>query len=100
MFCDLKGAFDEKEGGAKCALVQSPPPFTSPPPHHHRRSPVTQVNLAGYLIAFLAVCWYNYQKLQKVKAKVLEDAKQELKEPEMEPLRKTSIAGTSTHRGA
>ncbi|KAK2076286.1 hypothetical protein QBZ16_001218 [Prototheca wickerhamii] len=63
-------------------------------------SPVTQVNLAGYLIAFLAVCWYNYQKLQKVKAKVLEDAKQELKEPEMEPLRKTSIAGTSTHRGA
>jgi len=30
------------------------------------RSAVTQLNLFGYGIAFLAVCWYNFQKLQQV----------------------------------
>ena len=30
---------------------------------------VTQVNLGGYLIAFGGVCWYNYGKLQSMKAK-------------------------------
>jgi hypothetical protein len=28
-----------------------------------RRSPVSPLNLGGYLIAFLAVCLYNYRKL-------------------------------------
>lgn len=61
---------------------------------------MTQINLAGYLIAFLAVCWYNYQKLQKMKSKVVEEAKEELKVPEMEPLRRSTTGGVSTHRGA
>lgn len=30
---------------------------------------VTQVNLGGYLIAFGGVCWYNYKKLQAMKAR-------------------------------
>ncbi|KAG7667588.1 hypothetical protein Ndes2526B_g03594 [Nannochloris sp. 'desiccata'] len=30
-------------------------------------SAVSSLNLFGYLIAFLAVCWYNYQKLQGMK---------------------------------
>ena len=31
-------------------------------------SAVSGLNLFGYFIAFLAVCWYNYQKLQAAKA--------------------------------
>jgi len=31
-----------------------------------RRSPVTQINLMGYGVSFLAVGWYNYQKLQRL----------------------------------
>ena len=31
-------------------------------------SAVSRLNLFGYLIAFLAVCWYNYQKLQAVRS--------------------------------
>lgn len=30
----------------------------------HTQAPVTQLNLIGYLIAFAAVCFYNYQKIQ------------------------------------
>ena len=30
---------------------------------------VTAINLGGYLIAFLGVCWYNYKKLQGMKAR-------------------------------
>ena len=30
---------------------------------------VTSVNLGGYLIAFGGVCWYNYKKLQAMKAR-------------------------------
>lgn len=30
------------------------------------RSQVSAINLFGYLIAFLGVCWYNYKKLQAV----------------------------------
>ena len=29
-------------------------------------SAVSSLNLFGYIIAFMAVCWYNYQKLQAV----------------------------------
>jgi hypothetical protein len=32
-----------------------------------RRAPVTALNLAGYSVAFAAVCWYNYTKLQSMK---------------------------------
>ena len=28
---------------------------------------VTRINLGGYLLAFMGVCWYNYQKLQGIK---------------------------------
>ena len=35
---------------------------------HIFRSEVTSINLVGYIIAFLAVCWYNYSKLQQVKS--------------------------------
>jgi hypothetical protein len=31
---------------------------------------VTSLNLFGYAIAFAAVLWYNYQKLQAMKAPV------------------------------
>lgn len=30
---------------------------------------VTAINLGGYLLAFFGVCWYNYRKLQGMKAK-------------------------------
>jgi hypothetical protein len=30
-------------------------------------SPVTPLNLGGYFVAFLAVCWYNYRKLQAMR---------------------------------
>ena len=30
---------------------------------------VTAINLGGYLVAFFGVCWYNYNKLQAMKAK-------------------------------
>jgi hypothetical protein len=33
-------------------------------------SAVSRLNLFGYFIAFLAVCWYNYQKLQAAKGVV------------------------------
>eukprot|EP00898_Chlorokybus_atmophyticus_P005223 jgi/Chlat1/5701/Chrsp38S00428 len=32
-------------------------------------APVSALNLAGYFLAFLAVCWYNYAKLQQMKAR-------------------------------
>lgn len=32
-------------------------------------APVTVLNLAGYTVAFLGVCWYNYTKLNAAKAK-------------------------------
>jgi hypothetical protein len=32
-------------------------------------APVTFLNLAGYTVAFLGVCWYNYTKLNQAKAK-------------------------------
>lgn len=32
------------------------------------KSPVAQIQLAGYFLAFLGVCWYNYQKIQAAKA--------------------------------
>ncbi len=43
-----------------------PPPPAPPTPHTHpqQQAPVTQLNLIGYLVAFAAVCFYNYQKIQ------------------------------------
>ena len=32
-------------------------------------SAVTSINLGGYMVAFLGVCWYNYRKLQNMKKK-------------------------------
>jgi hypothetical protein len=34
-------------------------------------APVTFLNLVGYTVAFLGVCWYNYTKLNQAKAKAL-----------------------------
>ena len=38
---------------------------------------VTPINLGGYLLAFLGVCWYNYRKLQNMKAKQAATAQQQ-----------------------
>ncbi len=35
---------------------------------------MTTLNLAGYFLAFLAVCWYNYSKLQGMKEKAAQQA--------------------------
>ena len=37
-------------------------------------APVTFLNLAGYTVAFLGVCWYNYLKLNQAKAKAASKA--------------------------
>eukprot|EP00898_Chlorokybus_atmophyticus_P005990 jgi/Chlat1/6392/Chrsp44S05840 len=39
-------------------------------------APVTPLNLIGYSLAFAAVCWYNYQKLQAMKSRELAKATQ------------------------
>ena len=31
---------------------------------------VSVLNISGYLLAFSAVCWYNYQKIQRAKQAV------------------------------
>ena len=51
-------------------------------------SPVTPLNLGGYFIAFLAVCMYNYRKLQSMKkaAPVSRDPVQAGSDPELRPL--------------
>uniref|UniRef100_A0A061RF95 Plastidic phosphate translocator-like protein n=1 Tax=Tetraselmis sp. GSL018 TaxID=582737 RepID=A0A061RF95_9CHLO len=47
-------------------------------------APVTKVNLIGYGISFLAVGWYNYTKLQRLKKEA--DEKAQASEQEMAPL--------------
>lgn len=37
-------------------------------------APVTFLNLAGYTVAFLGVCWYNAVKMQSMKAKAAKAA--------------------------
>ena len=37
---------------------------------------VTGINLAGYGLAFLGVCWYNHTKLQAMRAKQASQAQQ------------------------
>lgn len=52
-------------------------------------SPVTPLNLGGYFIAFLAVCLYNYRKLQSMKKAPPVPSKDELQsasDPELRPL--------------
>lgn len=52
-------------------------------------SPVTPLNLGGYFIAFLAVCLYNYRKLQSMKKAPPVASKDELQsasDPELRPL--------------
>ena len=34
----------------------------------YRRAPVTAMNLEGYGLAFAAVCFYNFRKLQEMQA--------------------------------
>ena len=52
-------------------------------------SPITPLNLGGYFIAFLAVCMYNYRKLQSMKKgppPASKDDMQSSSDPEMRPL--------------
>jgi hypothetical protein len=43
-------------------------------------APVTAVNLAGYLVAFVAVCFYNNHKLQQMKNRLPKDGPKSAKE--------------------
>ena len=55
-------------------------------------SQVSPLNLGGYLIAFLAVCVYNYRKLQSMKKSsppALKDELQAASNPELRPLNPT-----------
>jgi hypothetical protein len=38
---------------------------------------VTKINLGGYSLAFVGVCWYNYKKLQGMKARTTAAAAQQ-----------------------
>ena len=52
-------------------------------------SPVTPLNLGGYFIAFLAVCLYNYRKLQSMKkgpSAASKDDMQSATDAELRPL--------------
>ena len=51
-------------------LCPVPPPFPC-------RSPAIPLQLAGYFVAFLGACWYNYQKLAAAKADALPRALKE-----------------------
>lgn len=56
-------------------------------------SAVTSINLGGYMVAFLGVCWYNYRKLQNMKKKQAEKeaAKSSLEEDDItKPLKNGS----------
>ncbi|KAK9805398.1 hypothetical protein WJX73_000561 [Symbiochloris irregularis] len=56
-------------------------------------APISRLNLGGYLIAFGGVCWYNYSKLQGMKANSKSDAakaeaaKAAAEDPETLPLK-------------
>lgn len=65
-----------------CAALRSP----APPLPLHCRSPVAALQLAGYGVAFLGVCWYNYQKLQGIKANVTGVARPGSADAEKQPL--------------
>ena len=66
------------------------------PPYRHLptavwlfKSAVTGLNLFGYGIAFLAVCWYNYRKLQAMKeAASLAPVKSDAQLTEQTPLKR------------
>lgn len=49
------------------------------------KSPVSSLQLIGYGVAFLGVVWYNYQKIQSMKAPVVE------KQAEQIPLMETKV---------
>lgn len=57
------GCVDSQEATA-CDVTSCPPTLTKAPVMQ-----VTAINLGGYLIAFGGVCWFNYTKLQNMKAK-------------------------------
>lgn len=40
------------------------------------KAPVANSQLVGYFVAFLGVCWYNYQKMQALSAPKTSAAKQ------------------------
>ncbi len=51
---------------------------------------MTSVQLGGYAVAFLGVCWYNYQKIQQMKAahsqRQMQQALAEISKQESKPL--------------
>ena len=61
-----------------------------------RRSPVGQLQLMGYGVAFLGVCWYNYQKLQGARPPV--PTTKSIPDLEKSPLLRTSNSETGNSR--
>lgn len=69
------------------------------------KAAVTSINLGGYLLAFLGVCWYNYTKLQSMKAKQASQAQQQkdaeradvISEERM-PILQPAVSGTLTSK--
>ena len=55
-------------------------------------SPVTPLNLGGYFVAFLAVCMYNYRKLQSMKKGPPPATKDDMPSPSDPELRPLNIA--------
>ncbi|GAB4819493.1 hypothetical protein N2152v2_006539 [Parachlorella kessleri] len=62
------------------------------------KSAVTQLNLFGYGIAFLAVCWYNFQKLQQMKASAAQQQPVPVKDEEAVPLKAQNGSGSLSQR--
>ncbi|EIE22024.1 plastidic phosphate translocator-like protein [Coccomyxa subellipsoidea C-169] len=49
------------------------------------KAQVTRINLGGYSLAFAGVCWYNYKKLQGMKARTAAAAAQQKADLERHP---------------
>jgi hypothetical protein len=58
-------------------------------------APVTAINLGGYLIAFAAVLWYNYSKIQSAMAEKAAAAAALPGDEEKQPLVQMSANGTN-----
>ncbi|KAG2455118.1 hypothetical protein HYH02_000938 [Chlamydomonas schloesseri] len=60
------------------------------------KSPVGQLQLLGYGVAFLGVCWYNYQKLQSARPPV--PTTKSIPDLEKAPLLRTGNSDTGSSR--
>jgi uncharacterized integral membrane protein len=55
-------------------------------------APVTALNLGGYFVAFVAVCFYNNHKLQQMKVKQKEGPKSAKSEDDSQDVRVEVVA--------